>query len=343
MAIDRSNIAAFETDLAGHFTWLYNSTLPLKMGHDLVGTRIDDLMDPDSAARLEQARKDVMAGSHAALDVILRMRGEELHGMFSFGLIQNENGEPVAFRGSSVDMTALKRAQLELAGAVAFREQLMGMLGHDLRNPLAAVRGIAGLLQLEDDLPPKLNEGLSRIDQSARRMSEMIETILDFTRLRFSECGLPIERDEMDLGELCRDVVDEVLAGHPGRQLSLETSGDLKGRWDRPRIAQVLSNLAGNALTHGDEKQPVWLIASANRASVSVDVVNQGPTIAPEQIRTLFEPFVRGEGSHQGRRRHGLGLGLYIANQIVCSHAGTLTAQSADGTTKFTVILPRQA
>jgi signal transduction histidine kinase len=341
VAIDRSNIAAFETDLIGYFTWLYNSKLPKAMGRDMIGTRIDDIMDPEVAATLEQARKDVLAGSHAAMDVTLRMGGEEFHRLFSFGLVQDETGEPLAFGGSSVDTTAIKRAQAELRRAVSFREQLMGILSHDLRNPLAAVRGITNLLQLEDDLPSKVDEGLARIDQSARRMSEMIETILDFTRLRFSEGGLPVARDDMDMGELCRDVMDEALAGHQGRRVALETSGDLFGRWDRPRMAQVLSNLLGNALTHGDEKEPVRLVAAANCTAVTVDVVNRGPTIPAEKIGTLFEPFVRGEESKHGRRRHGLGLGLYIAKQIVSSHGGTLTAQSLEGTTTFRIVLPR--
>lgn len=106
-------------------------------------------------------------------------------------------------------------------------------------------------------------------------------------------------------------------------------------------MAQVLSNLLGNALTHGDEKEPVRLIVRADCTCVTLDVVNQGPTIATEQLQTLFEPFVRGEGSHQGRRRNGLGLGLYIAKQIVVSHGGMLTTQSCAGTTTFTVVLPR--
>jgi signal transduction histidine kinase len=170
-----------------------------------------------------------------------------------------------------------------------------------------------------------------------------IETILDFTRIRFNDGGLPVSRSEMDFGELCREVVDEALAAHPGRRVSVETSGDLRGEWDCARLAQVVSNLVGNALTHGDDTQPVRLIAKADAASVTLEVVNRGPTIAPDQLATLCEPFVRGAGSDHGRARQGLGLGLYIAKQIVVSHGGTLTAQSRDGTTTFTIVLPRTA
>src|SRR5262249_35269424 len=154
----------------------------------------------------------------------------------------------------------------------------------------------------------------------ATRMAEMIDTILDFTRIRFSDEGLPVRRAEMRLDDLCRDVIDEAQAACPGRHIAFEASGDLRGRWDRARLAQVVSNLRGKALRHGDARQPVQLVATADSASVALDVVNQGPAIPAEQIETLFEPFVRGAGSEPEEQRQGLGLGLYIAKQIVVSH-----------------------
>ena len=236
-----------------------------------------------------------------------------------------------------------RRAREELSRDVVFREQLMGILGHDLRNPLSAVYGMAERLERDGSLSPKAKERVRLIRQASTRMSEMIDTILDFTRIRFNDQGLPIVRSDMDLAALCREVVDEALAAHPARHVSLEASGDLRGRWDRARLAQVLSNLLGNALMHGDETQPVQLIATADSVSIAVDVVNRGQAIASEQIEGLFEPFVRGVGSDQEGRRHGLGLGLYIAKQIVVSHAGSLSARSLDGTTTFTVVLPRSS
>ena len=95
----------------------------------------------------------------------------------------------------------------------------------------------------------------------------MIDELLDFTRIRFNEERLPILRSAMDLGEVCRDVIDEALAARPGRQVSLETSGDLRGQWDRARLAQVISNLLGNALMHGDETQGVKLVATGAASS----------------------------------------------------------------------------
>jgi signal transduction histidine kinase len=234
-----------------------------------------------------------------------------------------------------------KRAQAGLSCEVVFREQLMGILGHELRNPLSAVLGFAEMLRSDATLSPEVKENLGMIRLAATRMSEMIETILDFTSIRFSEGGLPISRAEMNLGELCRQLVEEALAAHPGRLIPVETRGDLSGRWDGARLGQVVSNLVENALAHGDEKQPVKLIAQGAATVVTLEVVNRGPTIAADEVATLFEPFVRGAGTDRGRARRGLGLGLYIAKQIVASHGGTLTARSADGTTTFTVALPR--
>ncbi len=339
--IEHSTVAVWEFDLDGRITWVYNSKLPEALGVELVGRRINELMSADESAALDEAERHALqTGARTNMHVSLYLAGERFHRLFSFEVLRDDDGEPIGFIGSSIDTTELRRAEAELSRAVAFREQLMGILGHDLRNPVSAVRGIASLLQLDRSLPPKVLDGLVRIEQVGRRMSEMIETVLDFTRIRFHH-QLPVSPSDMDFGELCRNVVDEVLAAHPGREVELEAPGDLRGHWDYPRMAQVVSNLLSNALTHGDGEAPVRLIVGAVSGFVTLDVVNRGPTIAPELLKTLFEPFVQGPATGMGKQC-GLGLGLYIAHQIVASHGGTLTAQSDEGATTFTVRLCRQ-
>jgi PAS domain S-box-containing protein len=338
LAIDRSSVVVYETDLEGRLTWSYNSKLPQLVGTDLTGRSIAEFLGPEDSAELERVRRQALAtGIRTELELGLSVGAERVYRMYSFDVARDASGHPIRFVGSAVDITALRRAQDELGRAVAFREQLMGILGHDLRNPLSAVRGIANLLQLDQSLPARAKEGLVQIDQAARRMSEMIETLLDFTRIRFHQ-SLPVSRAEMDFGQLCRQVVDETLAGHPGHKISLELSGDLRGQWDHARMAQVVSNLLGNALTHGDETAPVQIAVRMEQGGVTLDVINQGPTISAEQMQTLFEPFVQSAASRSHRR--GLGLGLYIAKQIVASHDGTIAAQSREGRTTFTVSLP---
>jgi signal transduction histidine kinase len=236
--------------------------------------------------------------------------------------------------------TELEKAQAELRRAVALREERMGILGHELLNPVSAVRGLASLLQLDRSLPPQALERLARIEQAGRRMSEMIETLLDVTRVQFHD-HLQVSPSDMDFGELCRNVMDEVQAAQPGRELVLETRGDLHGQGDYHRLAQVVSNLLRNAVIHGDRQAPVSLRVRSDSSFVTVDVVNQGPAIPAAQIPALFEPFVQGPATGV-KRRAGLGLGLYIARQIVEAHGGTLTAQSSDGETTFTARVPRQ-
>jgi PAS domain S-box-containing protein len=343
LAIDRSTVVVYETDLEGRFTWLYNSKLPQLVGGDMLGRRINELMSAEESTALDEVRAHALAtGERSIRELSLYIGSERLWRLFGFEVLRDAGGKPIGFAGSSVDTTEIRRAQIELSRAVAFREQLMGMLSHDLRNPLSAVRGIAGLVRLDPSLSPNVREGLTQIDQAGRRMSEMTETILDFTRIRFHH-SLPVLRSEMDFGELCRQVINEALAGHAGREISLDTSGPLLGQWDYARMAQVVSNLLGNALTHGDKKAPVQLIVTADPRAVTLDVVNQGPTIPAEQMQTLFEPFVQGSGNDDRERSRGLGLGLYIAKQIVASHGGTLTAQSRNRTTTFTVSLPPSA
>ncbi|MDB4964703.1 MAG: Signal transduction histidine kinase CheA [Myxococcales bacterium] len=237
------------------------------------------------------------------------------------------------FVGAVMDISAAK----EMAQALAFREQVMGILGHDLRNPLSAVLGIIGLAKLKGNVSAA---GRQQIENAVFRMSEMIETLLDFTQTRFAG-KLPISPTNMDLGEVCRRVVAELAAGHPRRVIELEVRGDLRGQWDAARLAQVISNLASNALTHGDPCAPVRLSIDGEQREVSLKVHNHGPAIAPELIPILFEPFRRGS-TPDGHGPRGLGLGLHIAKQIVIAHGGSISVHSSpeEGTTLW-VALPR--
>jgi signal transduction histidine kinase len=240
------------------------------------------------------------------------------------------------FVGAVMDISAAR----ELEQALAFRDQVMGIVGHDLRNPLSAVHGIVGLAQLDDGLTPTARGQLAQIDRAASRMHEMIETLLDFTQTRFAG-KLPISPAPTDLHKLCARVVEELVVGHPRRTIALEAHGDASGTWDPGRIAQVVSNLVGNALTHGDSGAPVRLSIEGEAGGVMLKVHNRGPAITPGLLPILFEPFRRGTSPDAPGPR-GLGLGLHIAKQIVIAHGGTISVQSSaeEGTT-FCVALPR--
>jgi signal transduction histidine kinase len=215
----------------------------------------------------------------------------------------------------------------------------MAVLSHDLRTPLQSIKAAATVLARQPE-PDKVASLAERVQASSQRMSMMIEDLLDVTRIRQAG-GLALSPASTDLQLVLQRTLQEVESGFPERRLECELLGDLQGHWDGERLCQVLSNLLGNAMHHGDPAQAVKVVADGRaQASVSVTVSNGG-TIPAQLLPTLFNPFRGGErrpGQHQG-----LGLGLFIAHQIVRSHGGSIKVCSADGVTSFLVELPRDA
>jgi signal transduction histidine kinase len=219
-----------------------------------------------------------------------------------------------------------------------YRDQSLGILGHDLRNPLSAIMTGATLLISSPELGDRSVSIAARMLNSANRMNRMIADLLDLTRTRFGE-SIPVVPAPIDLDPLCRQVIAEIEGLRTGGGIRFTPSGDLRGEWDSDRIAQVLSNLLRNAIQHGGKSDPICLAAEDRGDEILLEVHNGGPSIPARVLATIFEPMV-----HHARDKTnpGLGLGLYIASQIVLAHGGTLdvTSSDADGTT-FAIKLPR--
>jgi signal transduction histidine kinase len=227
---------------------------------------------------------------------------------------------------------------------VEFQERFVAVLGHDLRNPLAALNMATGLLRQR--LKPAADDAvariLGRIGASTRRMSRMVEQILDLTRSRVGG-GIVVNPAAMGLQTMLAGIVDEIRTAHPGRPIDLRCP-ELQGSWDRDRMEQVFSNLIGNAIHYGAPEQPVTVEARDEGHQVCVEVHNHGEPIPGSLLPVLFEPFRRGERDSRGRNTAGLGLGLYISRQIVIAHGGDIQVRShpSEGT-RFQVTLPRAA
>jgi len=209
------------------------------------------------------------------------------------------------------------------------REQFIAVLGHDLRNPLQAVSAAADLLAAD---PMRAAEMAGHIQQSVGRMIGLIDNVTDFARGRLGG-GLSLVRDaDGQVEAVLRQVVQELRTTHPDRTIALDLDLVQPVACDRPRIAQLLSNLLGNALTHGDPAAPVQVRASARDGAFVLDVINSGEPIPPETLQNLFQPFFRGTtpGGAQG-----LGLGLYIASEIARAHEGTIEVVSTAEETRF--------
>jgi signal transduction histidine kinase len=211
------------------------------------------------------------------------------------------------------------------------------LLAHDLRNPLSAMLAAARLLQRRTRDQAAL-EAAARIVASGNRMARMIEDMLDLARARLGG-GIIVKREAADFKALVERALREHQTAAPERPIDASYAGDFAGRWDPERIAQVASNLIGNALKHGNPEGPIQVrLDGSDRDHVTLAVKNGG-TIPPDILPHLFDPF-RG-GQRQSGRSDGLGLGLYIVSQIVQAHDGRVDVKTGDGETAFHVRLPR--
>jgi signal transduction histidine kinase len=225
------------------------------------------------------------------------------------------------------------------AQADLFRDQFIGILSHDLRNPLGAITTGAALLAVPEDDPQRRARVAATITSSAQRMERLIGDLLDLTQAKLGG-AIPLTRRRTHLQQLCEDVMRETRTAHRDLALRLETSGYLVGDWDADRLSQVVSNLVGNAIQHG-EGTPVTLAAHGEGDGVTLAVHNGGAPIPPEAMPLIFEPLARGQADN-ATGSHSIGLGLFIARAIVSAHGGEIEVTSSRelGTT-FKVVLPR--
>jgi hypothetical protein len=223
------------------------------------------------------------------------------------------------------------------------RNLFLGILGHDLRNPLAAITLTAKLALANIGDPSELPAQLSQITESAMAISGLVTDLIDFTRSTMG-VRLPLAAARADLHLLCQEVLREIRVAHPMRLIRLSVRGDVDGTWDANRLRQLIGNLVANALQHGSPTGPVELTADGSDAdSVVINVHNEGEPIPADVLPTIFDPLTRGPASIQHRRTPGsIGLGLYIVREIANAHGGTteITSTAAAGTTA-TVRLPR--
>jgi len=244
-----------------------------------------------------------------------------------------------------LDITERKQAEQALEQAVSFREQLLAVLGHDLRNPLGAITASAFQLTRAESLGPRERQAVERIRRSGARMARLIDDILDFARSRLGG-GIPVTRQRMNMAEVCKATLEELQVTYPERQLLFEVHGNTWGEWDPDRVAQVLSNLVFNALQHGREGVPVRTTVRDAGSEVLLEVHNEGEPIPEELMPRLFDPFKRrpeDQRPHEGKSgTRSLGLGLHIVRQIALTHGGEVEVHStAQEGTSFTVHWPR--
>lgn len=258
--------------------------------------------------------------------------------LLGFAKVSRDLTEPLEAEAQRSRLVAENAALTERARTQEFQERFLAILGHDLRNPLAAIDMGASLLRRTADA--RTTKILDRIGASAQRMSRMIEQILDLTRSRLGG-GLEIVRAPTDLAGALREVVEELRAAHPSRRIELHSPATLPGELDRDRLLQVFSNIIGNAISYGSRTGAVVVRAWREGGHALVEVHNDGPSIPAELQLKLFDPFRRGNRDSRNAQTAGLGLGLFISHQIVTGHGGSIRVESSpEHGTSFRVALP---
>jgi two-component system sensor histidine kinase/response regulator len=253
--------------------------------------------------------------------------------------------EPHILKNKADVFFELYRQRRQLAAELSDRTETLrlnelftALLAHDLRSPLSAILASARLLQRRSDDKPAL-EAAARIVTSGNRMARMIEDMLDLARARLGG-GIIVKREAVDFKTLVERVLREHQAAAPERAIESVYDGNLSGSWDPERIAQVASNLIGNALKHGSTAAPICVRLDGTQRDTVTLVVKNGGVIPADILPHLFDPF-RG-GQRQSGRGDGLGLGLYIVSQIVQAHDGGVDVKTGEGgETAFHIRLPR--
>ena len=222
------------------------------------------------------------------------------------------------------------------------RKTVLGVLGHDLRTPLGAVTLGTDLLKQTEELSSRGKKIISQISVSAQHANQMVNDLLDLARCNLGR-GIPVRPESTDLTSVCKSVVDELAVAHPKAHIVFNNTGTVMGLYDPSRMAQVFSNLIGNAVRHGDSQRPVNVMLNVVGSDARFCVQNQGEPIPKSALPTLFNPEGRYSRHTDGDpgASSGLGLGLFIAAQIVGGHGGEIEVESTlEKGTIFQVILP---
>jgi sigma-B regulation protein RsbU (phosphoserine phosphatase) len=222
----------------------------------------------------------------------------------------------------------------------AGQRETLGIVGHDLRNPLAAIRMTAQLLTKADEMTNERRITLGkRILTSSARMESIVKSLVDYARAKAGAL-VRLDREPIDLAALAARVLEEQTTNVTGRSIELRTEGDLHGHWDPGRLEQILGHLVSNALRHADEGTSILTLKDRG-PQVEVSILSHGPTIAADLLPRLFDPFQIGPRP-PGTPRRSIGLGLFVVKELALAHGGEVSAQSSDQEgTRFTVTLPK--
>lgn len=339
LAMESADLGGWEWDLRKPLvspTGAFRRLFGLDDGPEEVSIRtVLRRIQPDHRRHLRSLLDTASSDMEAGIEVRLRKSAGERWLQIRGKTTELPDGRPRLF-GVVGDITARKRREEEHRVLAELQSHLMSIVGHDLRSPLSAIVTASAVLEATLDESGSQGKMLGIIKNSTDRAVRLIETLLDYSKARFGG-GIPTNPRAASLHEVISQVIHETSVAQPDREILFEHHGEGLAVFDPDRLGQVVSNLLINALAHGDPELPVEVLSRIGPRWLIVRVRNQGPSIDPEAIPTLFEPFRRGPDSPGG-----LGLGLYIVRSIAEAHGGKVKVVStAAGGTVFEVRLPR--
>ncbi|RKH10498.1 GAF domain-containing protein [Corallococcus sp. CA047B] len=310
------------------------------------GRPLQEMVRDGAGDAIERSLRQVLETGQPVQDVLIEgpdvKRGGIGYWRADYFPVRTRDGVLLGVGSTVVDINDYKRAEAALQQAVNFREELLAVLGHDLRNPLHAVNASAFMLGRFEGLDATSRRGVDRIRKASARMARMINDILDFARSRLGG-GIPTTPQHVNMVELCQSMLEELQVAYPERPLTLEVrGGNLEGQWDPDRVTQVLGNLVVNALQHARNDTPVETSLTDEGTDVVMRVHNEGDPIPEHLLPRLFDPFKQSLTPDEGGKQRSLGLGLYIVHEIVQMHGGSVHVESTvERGTTFTVRWPR--
>lgn len=321
-----------------------NQTLVRNLGLGLDEARQvgwDYFCHPDDLSETTRRRQQALErGEPAHIEHRLRISDGSYRWFLTIIVPQKDaEGRVVRWFGSSTDIDDLRRALAELSQRSEFEQQLIGIVSHDLRNPVAAIiTGCQSLLRRES-LNQSQAASVARMLGAADRVRRMITDLLDFTQARL-QGRLPINPSRTDVHAIAHAVVEEVMLAQSEGFVELSIDGDGWGEWDADRLAQMLMNLVTNALAYGASSEAVKVETRGGEDEVVITVRNKGAPIPEDILPRIFQPLERGAHRKSGSR--SIGLGLFIVSEVVRAHGGSVAVTSSEDETCFAVHLPRR-
>ncbi|HEY0254597.1 MAG TPA: PAS domain-containing protein [Kofleriaceae bacterium] len=304
----------------------------------LVGGSWEDLIHPEDV-ELTRTRwlHSLATGESYQNDFRLRRNDGAYHWYLARAIaVRAEDGRIRSWIGTNTDIDKARRDHDELARRAAYEEKLIGVVSHDLRNPLGTITLAVSMLE-RDELSTAGQKAIGYIKAASARSERLIGDLLDFAQARSG--SFPIHRGPTDLSALCRAAVENAKLATGPRAVTLVHRGPATGRWDEGRLTQVVANLVGNAFQHAPPEAVIRVTSAIENDRATIAIFNEGSPIAADDLPRMFDPFARGKNA-KTKQGKSVGLGLYIARQITLAHGGEIAVTSDASGTTFTVTLP---